>query len=80
MELRLTIPTQEGDIVITTDGSGSGFIESSLERDDNDAYNAAIDGLESLLLALAAQGLPVDSPKHVAAVQITLEAIANQYG
>jgi hypothetical protein len=42
-------------------------------------YNAAIDGLESLLLAMATAGIPMNTPQMNKAVQTAVEAIANHY-
>lgn len=40
-------------------------------------YNAAIDGIESLLLALYCAGVNLTDPKIIQAIEITLEALAN---
>jgi hypothetical protein len=41
--------------------------------------NAAIDGLESLLLAMATAGVPMDTPQMHEAVTVAVEAISNQF-
>ena len=38
-------------------------------------YNSAIDGLESLLLAMACQNTPVDTPEMIIAIETALQAI-----
>ena len=60
---------------------GSGTITSDLKRTDGHAidriYNAAIDGLESLILAHACAGVNVESPAYVEGIETAVEAIAN---
>ena len=62
-----------------------GHIESEgLKEDlDNplyDNYNSAIDGLESLVLAHACEGVDVTDTKYVEGIETALEAIANNLG
>lgn len=59
--------------------------KDSLEREELNEdhcrrlqWNAAIDGVESLILALVCAGVPVDD-KFKVAVQTALDAIANNY-
>ncbi len=42
-------------------------------------YNAAIDGLESLILAHVCAGINVESPAYVEGVEMALDAIANHF-
>jgi hypothetical protein len=61
--------------------SGEGTITSDL-RDTGDAievrrYNAAIDALESLILAHACAGVDVESPAYVEGIETAVEAIGN---
>jgi hypothetical protein len=70
-------------IRIEVDPRGNGTITSNLKDDSGEdaaAYDAAIDGLESLLLALACQGVDVTTPDFREAVQTALGAIANNLG
>ena len=62
------------------DKPGSGAITSDLRTAGtaaNRQYNAAIDGLESLILAHACAGVDVESPAYVEGVEVAVEAIAN---
>jgi len=62
------------------DKPGSGSITSDLRAAVTAAdrqYNAAIDGLESLILAHACAGVDVESPAYVEGVETAVEAIAN---
>jgi hypothetical protein len=62
---------------------GSGSIVSDLRDPDtaaNQQYNAAIDGLESLILAHACAGVDVESPAYVEGIETAVDAIANEYG
>jgi len=67
------------DIVIRIDGE-SGSINSSLHDDFSrnvDAYDHAINGLESLILAHACAGIDVASPAYLEGIETAVEAIAN---
>lgn len=60
------------------DGSRSGAIESTLDRlADDDETLAAITGIESFLLALAIEGVKVDSDNVLNALQVALDGIGN---
>jgi hypothetical protein len=62
---------------------GAGSITSDLKDRGKTAaqrqYNAAIDGLESLILAHACAGLDVASPAYLEGVETAVEAITNHY-
>ena len=60
---------------------GSGSIVSDLREPEtaaNRQYNAAIDGLESLILAHACAGVDVESPAYVEGIETAVDAIANR--
>jgi hypothetical protein len=62
------------------DKPGSGAITSDLHAGQSAAdrqYNAAIDGLEALILAHACSGIDVESPAYVEGIETAVEAIAN---
>ena len=65
----------------TAKAPGSGAITSDLKRADDLAmdrsYNAAIDAVESLILAHACAGIDVESPAYVEGIETAVEAIAN---
>jgi hypothetical protein len=74
----------EGDITVTLSDDGtSGTITSTLKEENsrevgNDPeYEAAIDGMESLILALACQGYGIELRAFGRAVQTTIDAIVN---
>lgn len=48
--------------------------DHAMDEEDN-AFNAAIDGVESFLLALASEGVDLDDPKIRNAVNVSVEAI-----
>lgn len=60
---------------------GSGAITSDLKRPEDlvtdRIYNAAIDAVESLILAHACAGIDVESPAYVEGIETAVEAIAN---
>jgi hypothetical protein len=65
-------------VTVLPDGSGklATRIEQSMEIGD-EAFNAAVNAVESLVLAHACAGVPVDSEDYVTGVKTTLEAISN---
>lgn len=78
------------NIEVETDGQGSGTITSSLKDEnvlasnhpDPDAYahNAALDAVESMILACACAGVDIKSNAFVKAVSTTVDAVNNTYG
>jgi hypothetical protein len=58
---------------ITTDLKVSG--KTSAQR----PYNAAIDGLESLILAHACGGVDIETPAYLDGIETAVKAITNQY-
>lgn len=64
------------------DSESNGTIQSNLKNgltDDKEdvAYGNAVDGLESMLLALACEGFDLGSEKGEIAIQTALEALDN---
>jgi len=59
--------------------NAGGTVESNLKIGNDSYYDAAIDGVESLLLSLACAGVDLSTPPVKAAVQTTLDAIGNHY-
>jgi len=60
---------------------GSGSIVSDLREPEtaaNRQYNAAIDGLEALILAHACAGVDVESPAYLEGIETAVDAIANR--
>ena len=78
------------NILITLDGTGGGTIVSDLHENDQvenpmqecevAKYNAAIDGLESLILAHACSGIDVESPEYLEGIETAESAIGHHYG
>jgi hypothetical protein len=69
-------------IIINWNGEdkGSAAISSDLHEKDsseNSLYNAAIDGIESLILAHFCAGIEVDSPAYVEGIQTATDACGN---
>lgn len=70
------------DIVLTLDGTGGGSIVSNLHEDDDagaDLYNAAIDGIESMVLAHACAGIDVSTPAYMEGIETAVMAVSNNY-
>lgn len=77
--IRIALP---GDrrIDIHDFGNGLADLTSNLQEEaDDEGYRAAVDAVESLVLAQHCAGLDVTAPAYVAALTTTLEAIANQH-
>lgn len=75
-EIRLAVH----DIVITVYSQGGGAIESSLHDDDESPEaKAALDGLESMMLAHAVAGIDVSLPAYLEGIETVVEAIWNRH-
>lgn len=68
------------DIVIALLPQGGGLIKSSLHgADDSPEAKAALDGLESMILAHAVGGIDVSLPSYLEGIETAVEAIWNRY-
>jgi hypothetical protein len=75
-------------IVVRTNGKGGGTIESKNLHENCESaedaaeavanFNGMIDGIESLLLACACEGVSIDDPKFLRAVRTALDACGNE--
>jgi hypothetical protein len=68
--------------IVTNEGSGRVSFEWKHPSDrgrGGSRLRAAIDTLESLILAHATAGIRIDSPQYVEGVNTTIEAIFNEY-
>jgi len=78
-KMKIEFEVQGHSVKITLDGKG-GAIETDLrdgrESADSERYDAAIDGIESLILAQACAGFDVKDPKYIEAVETALDAVA----
>jgi predicted nucleic acid-binding Zn-ribbon protein len=63
----------------TAEESGCGTIASGLKDPNNAQLNAAIDGLESLILAHACAGVHVESPAYIEGIETAVDAIFNHF-
>ena len=65
------------------DRPGSGSIASDLKSPvgtiADRLYNAAIDGLESLILAHACAGVNIESPAYLEGIETAVDALAKQF-
>lgn len=81
----IAITDSNGDVLaIIAAHEGSGEIASYLERAQggepgDQLYNASLDGIESFLLALAADGVDVTSPKFGEAIRTAQDAMGNYF-
>jgi hypothetical protein len=67
-------------ILVNFASDGKGAIVSDLKEEDteeNREYNAAIDGIESLILAHAIAGIDITAPAYVEGIETAVEAASN---
>jgi len=75
-EYLLTFPNGlEANVFV--DESGGNINTNFKEGSDDAAYDSAIDGLESLILAHACAGIDISKPKYREGIATALEAISN---
>lgn len=73
------------DIVVTLDGEGHGTITSSLHdnntvmTEEDVQYHAAIDALESIIMAHAVAGVNIESYAYLEGIEIALNAIGQNF-
>jgi hypothetical protein len=76
----------DASITLTSNGKGQNDLESDglkYEEDDDPntaLYNAAIDGVESLVLAQWAAGIDVTTAAYKTALETTIEALTSNLG
>lgn len=66
-----------GKVGLTIDGAG---ITSHFREEGNDLYNAAIDALESIVLAHQQAGVTVTTNEYCRGLEDALVAIENHFG
>jgi len=67
-------------IKVTLTGDRGGSISSDLKEADteeNRDYNAAIDGIEAMILAHAIAGIDITTPAYVEGIETAVEAVGN---
>lgn len=58
-----------------------GTIQSKMHDGDAELpFNAAIEALESMILACACAGIDIESPPFIEAIETTADTISNEYG
>lgn len=83
----ISLPVGNILITITPDGGGGSIISDLHERvsdeiDDDEsytAYNSAIDGVESMILAHAIAGVDVESTEYLEGIESAFDAIGNNF-
>ena len=78
-----TLKLSTGKLDIKIDSNkGSAAISSSMRAariPANEQFNAAVDGLESLILAMHSSGIDISSDQHVGSFELAYESIVNVY-
>jgi hypothetical protein len=66
-------------IKVTIDVDGSGTITSDLHtnQSEDELYNSAMDGVESLILSCACAGIDIETPEFLEAIETSVEACSN---
>lgn len=68
-------------IVVSTDNIGGGSIISGLkitpEDESDEQYNAAMDAIESIILAHACAGIDISTPEYIEGIETAVLACAN---
>ena len=83
MSRTITLPcygitvTLEPGIGNSTGGAIASLLAEDPNDQDNIAFNAAIDGIEAMILACACEGIDIESPAFIAAIETAVEAAAN---
>lgn len=76
----ITLYIPGGQLIELKVAGASGQITSNLhDKTAGRKYNAAINGLESLVLAQACAGIDVETPEYMEALTTALDAIENSY-
>lgn len=71
------------DMVISVvEGGGSLSSNLHIEEPEGDErlYEAAINGVESLILSLASEGVDITTPSFVRSIEDSIQTIENHYG
>jgi hypothetical protein len=63
--------------IVVTLGEGSGTITSDLYEQDDDAWNATVDGIEALILGHACAGIDISTPAYLEGVESAIQGAAN---
>lgn len=71
-------------IVVNLTGDGGGAISSThLKTEHNDPedelYNAAMDGIESMILGHAIAGIDIESPAYIEGIEAAVNACCNNF-
>lgn len=79
-----TLKTNCFGIVVTLDGKNGGTIQSDMhdtEETNKDAqlYNAAMDGLEAMVLAHAVAGVDITDPKYLEGIETAVQTCALRF-
>ena len=71
-------------IIVDLTGDGGGSISSTdlktVHNDEEDElYNAAMDGIESMILAHVLAGVDIESPSYLEGIETAVNACANNF-
>lgn len=75
MEITISV----GDELIEINTNGLIAVSPGLKKPDDREYTAALNGIQSLLLALACEGVNVATRNFAKGVQTAIETITNEY-
>lgn len=73
------INLNEDTIVIETDNKGTAYYLQCIETTNNPEYNAAIDGMQTLLLTLVAGGMDISRQIEINSIKLAYESLQEDY-
>lgn len=78
----ISLPVFNILITITADGGGGAIASDMKENEEtpeDEMFNAAIDGIESMILAHAIAGVDVESPAYLEGIETAVQACADNF-
>ncbi len=78
----ISLPIYNILITLTSDGGGSitsTDLKTEHEDEEDELYNAAMDGIESMILAHAIAGIDVESPAYLEGIEVAVESCASNF-
>lgn len=79
----ITLPIFGIVVEISENNSNATISSTDLKTVNNDTedelYNSAIDGLESMILACACSGIDIETPQFLEAIESSVQAISNNF-
>ena len=78
----ITLPIYNILVELTNDGGGSitsASLKTEHEDEEDELYNAAMDGIESMILGHAIAGVDIESPAYLQGIEDAVNGCANNF-